>query len=174
MPPLYGRRTAHRFLLCESGYRFVGAEDVLEGDCVRRRLQAGEVKLRELVHVFDDPTEFGLQTSHFVLVKVQARKARDVLDFFPGDHDGLDYSQKKMGALVGAREEKGEFEWETLIVHIGDYAHCFSPSNKKPRRSGALVSARDLSLLGSNGRNVCRLKALRALNYVESNSLSLR
>ena len=36
-----------------------------------------------------------------------------------------------------------------------------------------MVSARDCALLGSNGRNVCRLKALWALNYVETNSLSL-
>lgn len=79
-----------------------------------------------------------------------------------------------MGALVGAREEKGEFEWETLIVHIGYNAYYFSPGNKKPRRSGALVSARDLSLPGSNGRNVCRLKALWTLNHVKTNSLSLR
>jgi hypothetical protein len=83
-------------------------------------------------------------------------------------------AKKRRAPCGGAREEKGEFEWETLIAHIGHSDHYFSLGNKKPRRSGALVSARDCALLGSNGRNVCRLKALWTLDYVESNSLSLR
>jgi hypothetical protein len=47
-------------------------------------------------------------------------------------------------------------------------------AQKKPRRSGALFSARDLSLLRSNWRYVRRLKALWTLDYVESDSLSFR
>jgi hypothetical protein len=61
---------------------------------------------------------------------------------------------------------------------IGHENKCFSQKSlrkkKSPAGAGLLVSARDLSLRGSNGRDVRRLKALRALDYVESNSLSLR
>ncbi len=48
------------------------------------------------------------------------------------------------------------------------------PENEEPRRSGALSFARDTSLLGSNGRNVSRLKALGTLDYLKLDSLSFR
>ncbi len=46
--------------------------------------------------------------------------------------------------------------------------------NKKPRRGGAWLETGDAVPPGSDRRNVRRLKALWALNYVETNSLSLR
>jgi len=86
---------------------------------------------------------------------------------------------KKDGRPGQAPERRKEsLKYVTLISFIGTqrrgFSHYMIQEDKKPRRSGAFLSARDLSLRGSNGRNVRRLKALRPLDYVETNSLSLR